>query len=616
MRRVIALHLSLFFFASCIFFSCENKYSYSIKEARQFMAAYTTALRSGDEQNIKSFWSKQSVERQGFDFMHLWIGSAISISEWQGFLDSTDYVYTISDVQNIEEYVLINGAWKKPGQRNEDETDAVHPMQFYLIQEDERWVLMNPIDIIPHKWKRYETDCFIFIYPPNISINNHLAEMEQLDAECKSMCAALDLTLEKKIEYFKALTPRQCGQLLLQPPANGYAASSFHDKFQWYNVAVSTTFYNPHEVMHLLSALAGLPYVNAAFCEGIAVAYGGTTFQTAEFAHIYSRNALGTYDFISIPKLFTMNDKEFLPKSYITYQEAGSFVRFLIDTYGIDCYTKFLLTPNILKNLNKTALNIFGSSIKELEKNWMKALNSIPSLEVKFSIPSHAELIFSMKDSEFDDTGGGDYRYPNRASFVKGCCDLTHFEVYKDSLHMYFRVRLRETMKPLVSHVVGEKFGPGIVIALNKGEQPERHLFNFTNEVQFETAMGYDVKINAGFGINISNHFGKMYVSTKNLYEQIVDHQERTYTFSVPLSHLGEPTEEWRWFVGVGMSSDRVLHFSGLIPVPAIISGGKSTHGNPAFMDILLPESMDQKKILGTYNADKNQFAVVPMIGK
>jgi hypothetical protein len=170
-----------------------------------------------------------------------------------------------------------------------------------------------------------------------------------------------------------------------------------------------------------------------------------------------------------------------------------------------------------------------------------------------------------------------------------------------------------------VSYGPGDtKFLPMIVIAINKAKKNERQLYRYTNEV--ELTDGYDLKIGVGFGINISNSFGKIFVSTSDVYDEMVNPTSNTLTFSLPIELIGEPEDEWRYFVGVGLTNEPTFNFSGLTPVfksvRGLISGGNYEYSNPAFIDLLLPENIDQEGILSNYDSEKGKLAAIKMVSK
>lgn len=583
----------------------------TMEEAEQFFTSYENTLKSGDATAIKKYWSQVSLNRDGFDVMHLWIGGMLHISEWPWFFENYPYSFRVKALSNEKAYYLIQGEWIN----TEDESSAPRPMSFYLVWEDGAWHLINPIDILTRDWDRYETENMVFIYPKETDVDEHLHEIQLMDEKCREMCEVTGFTSNKKLEYYKASTPTQCGRLLSQPPFNGLAPATYADSIMWYQIAVSTTFSNLHEMMHVISMSTGIPSKPPAIAEGVAVAYGGTTFQTPEFAHHYSKIFLDDQRYIPVKKLMKMDRREILRLSYIAYQEAGSFIRFLIDGFGYDALMKFVSQLKENKDLDQASQIAFGHSLDNLEGQWHDYLQTVELLEIGFDIPDDAVLIFDMTDPENDEKGDGDYKYPQNESYVKGCFDLTRFQVFTDEVNAYFQIGLKEVIDPVSYRQGGSEFLPTIVIAVNKGKDEKRPLFHETNGVALDK--GYDVKMNVGFGVNLSNGFGKIYLSTENLYAYMVDHERNTITFSVPVEVLGRPNSDWRYFVGIGLADEPAFNFSGLTPVykdiPVLISGGNGNDGNPGFIDMLLPETVNQIAILSNYDAGKGKLARTEM---
>lgn len=67
-------------------------------------------------------------------------------------------------------------------------------------------------------------------------------------------------------------------------------------------------------------------------------------------------------------------------KQHISYAEAGSFGSYLINTYGIDKIKAF---RDLSLQKGRPWLEIFGLTLKELEKNWINYLNSKQKIEQK-----------------------------------------------------------------------------------------------------------------------------------------------------------------------------------------------------------------------------------------
>jgi hypothetical protein len=322
--------------------------------------------------------------------------------------------------------------------------------------------------------------------------------------------------------------------------------------------------------------------------------------------------------YIPIRQLLTMNGADFLQSSYITYQEAGSFIRYVVDRYGMAELKSLISGFRASADLEAQIAGVYCVSLDDLEEEWREHLRKIVLPELGFSIPGTAEPAFRMTDPENDDKGDGDYRYPSHEGYVKGCFDLREFEVFKDKKAVYFRIALQKVIEPVSNRPGGARFVPAVVIAVNKGGGNKRQLCRSTNDVELRE--GYDLKINVGFGVNISDSLGRVFVSTGDSYREMADMKSNTLTFSLPIGLVGEPEDDWKYFVGVGLTNEPTFNFSGLVPVfksmAGLISGGNYDHSNPAFIDILLPERSDQATMLSDYDSEAGRLATARMVSR
>ncbi|MFC1565052.1 glucodextranase DOMON-like domain-containing protein, partial [candidate division KSB1 bacterium] len=186
----------------------------------------------------------------------------------------------------------------------------------------------------------------------------------------------------------------------------------------------------------------------------------------------------------------------------------------------------------------------------------------------------------------------------------------------------YFRILFENMTEPVMYSQNGELFIPGAVIAINKGGSNDRPLGKYGDGVEFGGDGGYDVKINIGDAVSLTNPLGRVYYTTPSIGHEIRNIEKSLIEFSLLVEYLGEPGEDWKYFVGAGLMSDRSMNFANAGPMPVLkegppvfIKGANFDFGNPAFIDILLPEDIDQSKLLGNYDPEKGKRAVVPMIG-
>ncbi len=217
--------------------------------------------------------------------------------------------------------------------------------------------------------------------------------MALMDDECARAVEALAIDLGSKVDFYVARTPTECGALLDQPPAHGYAATTAPYRVDGPGglpVVTSTSFFHPHEVMHVLQVVAGIPGINAAFTEGFAVALGGGPVFSPLLALTETRHLIDRPEFIPLRQLLTMSDAEFIRQNYITYFEAGAFVSFLIDRFGIDSLKRLAKATRSPAELPSAIARVYGLALEEMETGWKDYLAALPLPEVGHSIPDRA----------------------------------------------------------------------------------------------------------------------------------------------------------------------------------------------------------------------------------
>jgi hypothetical protein len=589
-------------------------------EASLLLAAHAEALASGDTLRIKPFWSQRSSTRDGFWYMHSWRGARLRLSDWPQFLE--EFALQVTEIQHSDHYTTIDIEWTLKSGSPGGEPVAPRPMRYHAVREQGRWVLANPIDVLTEGWSSQETDCFRFHYPEEMAKDGYVDDMTRMDRECARVADAIGLKLRTRIDFYVARTTAECGQLLDQPPAHGYAATSSRvglDEPIGFRLAVSTSFFHPHEVVHVLQALARIPDVDPVLTEGFAVAFGGGPVFSSQMAMAETHHLIGRREYIPLPQLLTMSDAEFFRQNFITYLEAGALVTFLIDRFGIDSFRRLAEGADSPGGLPAAIHQVYGVTLERLETEWKEYLARLALPEVGYSISDQAVEVFSMPDPLGDDVGDGDYSYPNER-FAPGVFDLTGFRVLKDSERAYFVLTFREMQQPVTYGSSTERFLPGVVVAIHKGPFGERRPQQHAHGVRLPVGSGYDVKLSVGARVSASDNHGRLDFTSGPVWDEMADMRARTITFSLPIAFLGEPADEWKYFVGVGLATDRTMNFlyGGPAPVyqdhPVFISGGNNPDGqNPAFIDILFPPTVDQVAVLSAY--DDHTAATVSMVG-
>jgi hypothetical protein len=602
--------------------SCQKKGNDTItkQEAIEIINQYTHVLAEGDSSGVLPFWSSRSSTKPGFWFMHACIGGRLQFSQWPDFL--VVFAPRVQGVRRSGKHAIIDLMWV------ERDSSATHArrseeMRYYVTQENDRWVFINPIDLLTQDWESYKSDHFIYHFPKKIRIADHMNEIRASDESFERMLRFFEIELAERIHFYAPRTARECGELILHPPANGYAPlppkSWMKHPVASYKI-ISPSFYHPHEVAHSLTALAGIVCSNHIVSEGFAVALGGVTATTEDLTLVESRNLLEASMLIPLADLFSMPTGEYFRKNYITYYESGALIRFLHERFGMEKLRLFCSKTEDSDNLGKVVKDVYDMSVSSLESQFHEYLLSTEAPDIGYDIAPGVTSVFSMEDPENDDTGDGDYVYPQHPNFEDGVFDLRHFAVFKDKENAYFRITMSKLMTPTSFREGGDLFTPCVVIAIHKGKRgvmPQNH---DCHGVRLRPDEGYHIKLNIGTAISFSNYLGKVYFTTPDIVYEFVNKKENSIDFSVPLYMIGEPEADWKYFVGVGLTTNRLMNFIHGGPAfvrqnhRAFISGGNYPQGNPDFIDILLAPSIDQEKVLRQYDVPKNTKPIVPMV--
>lgn len=215
-----------------------------------------------------------------------------------------------------------------------------------------------------------ETANFIFHY----SLGDYIYSDRQ-EAFGSWAISLLGVNIPKKIDYYKYKDYDQMRRIW---GTSGVAWAdtgtlSIHHYSSWDN----------HECVHLLTYLIGRP--PDLFNEGIAVGlstdpYNGD-FEGRWYGmsvHYWGKRFKDEGTLIPLNDLLESNDfRGYEPG--ITYPESGSFVRFLIDTYGLSKMKSIFQTVNrgdSKDEIKQKFQSIYGFSIDQAEAAWLLFLDN------------------------------------------------------------------------------------------------------------------------------------------------------------------------------------------------------------------------------------------------
>ena len=191
--------------------------------------------------------------------------------------------------------------------------------------------------------------------------------------------ARLGVQLPQKVCYYKYQSRQDMGDHTGKYNTNGFADVA---RFEIHVLAPIDN----HEVVHLLMSVIGNS--SALFSEGVAVAFqtdpANGVFESRfnrEEVHQAARRYLESGELVlPLDRIIESNGFRAITDSVLSYREAGSFVRFLIDRYGLDRFLAFYrsgLMPDSAKAVIKARFqSATGVSFEEAEAAWLDMLRA------------------------------------------------------------------------------------------------------------------------------------------------------------------------------------------------------------------------------------------------
>jgi hypothetical protein len=219
--------------------------------------------------------------------------------------------------------------------------------------------------------RRIDTPAIVFHFSANDTV-----DVDWQEAYDTWAVAALQVSVTRQISYNKYLSRSHMGDLTGNYNTNGFAnPETFEIHTLWPR--------DNHEVVHLYSSLFGRPV--ARWNEGLAVAFQ-TNPPSGDFVprwsgtpvHDLARQFRQSGRLIAIADLLATNDfRRFDPN--VTYPEAGSFVRFVLDTYGLETLKRLFglgnasNSPDVVRQQFQT---VYGRPIADVEIDWWAMLDT------------------------------------------------------------------------------------------------------------------------------------------------------------------------------------------------------------------------------------------------
>lgn len=213
------------------------------------------------------------------------------------------------------------------------------------------------------------------------SFRYHYVAGDRVDADWEETfhawaTARLGVSLPQKIEYYKYQSRQAMGERTGNYNSNAFAEPSRFEIHTLYQT-------DYHEVVHIYTSLVGRP--SDFFNEGIAVAFQ-TNPAAGDFESVYNgqqvHSACSQYLrigalIVPLDRVVTTTDFRAVSDQELSYREAGSFVRFVIDRYGIERVLQFFRISSrtdSLAAIHERFETAFGVSLETGEGEWTAML--------------------------------------------------------------------------------------------------------------------------------------------------------------------------------------------------------------------------------------------------
>jgi hypothetical protein len=218
-----------------------------------------------------------------------------------------------------------------------------------------------------------ESDSFRYYYESGDAVDTGWQETYHAWA-----VARLGVQLPQKIGYYKYRSRQAMGDRTGRYNTNGFAEP---DRFEVHTLWPTDN----HEVVHVYTALFGRP--SDFFNEGIAVAFQ-TNPATGDFesrfngAHVHEACAAylrGGTLVLPLDRIVVTTDFRAVGDSVLSYRQAGSFVRFMIDSYGLNRTREFFRTSSrgdSLATIHDRFAAAMGVSLETAEAAWLEMLRT------------------------------------------------------------------------------------------------------------------------------------------------------------------------------------------------------------------------------------------------
>lgn len=546
-----------------------------------FINNYLDAVKNKNH-NLFKYWDKRAIEKFGKDIDNF-------VFDYKENMKNSLFT-PIYQIIHKKDYIEL-----KAGE-----------FSYCIIKVKAELKLSFPFLLITKNWFKKESKHFIYYCENKNDFPDSILE-GTLDSFFADLAKKFNINKREKINYYKCSNTEIIGELFLRKPAYGYAIS------KW-NTILSINWNNLHELVHIILHKK-INFKSSLFGEGIAVYYGGTTYFSQNFAFAWAQDLALLNKLPPISKNYLNNN--FHHSKYYdindNYFTAGAFTKYLIENFGIRKYIS--LNNNTPENLIPHKMEeIYNKNINTMEKNFKQWLinSKFPKITPEFN--DKAKVIFSLDDPVGDDNGDGTYKYPNDPLCKKGIFDLTQFKVLKDSNNFYFSLKFRNLVD--MDSVEWGFYRTFVTIWIKSNKSNLDTVNSWYGNVKLQGRFDYVISI-SDKGVMLEDYSSdavKMMKLYKTPGNKFGDTTNKEIKFAIAKVLLNKVDNSSGYVVGISASDleSGFGEYSGAFvghlvkfKLKADDNFGESTHDSkyePYFYDILLPEKINQQKLLGSYS--------------
>ncbi len=233
------------------------------------------------------------------------------------------------------------------------------------------FILLSSHPVYSQSWTVYESENYTFYYTESTITKPELERIAEIQEDIFDFVSGfLGVEYTKKIGYYLHPSREEFKSF-----AGGYVGES--GKVHWLCEMCGTHYCtnwkgDPHEITHILSFEIGLP--STLFMEGLAIYVSDVYFGEES----YSRSKILLENDAVVPPSDLVRSLDFREHDpVVSYNVAGSFVAFMIETYGIERFLRlYSESPTTYASIDMNTERIYGKSFEDLENEWISFLQA------------------------------------------------------------------------------------------------------------------------------------------------------------------------------------------------------------------------------------------------